>query len=64
MADSEKKEGKMKIQKSQEWKELFSFWRAIIWWKIKIWQKIADTSFKAVLDNLDCLSTMLSNIQD
>ena len=22
-----------------------SFWRAIIWWKIKIWQKIADTSF-------------------
>ena len=22
------------------------FWRAIIWWKIKIWQKIADTSFK------------------
>ena len=21
------------------------FWRAINWWKIKIWQKIADTSF-------------------
>ena len=22
-----------------------SFWRAIIWWKIKNWKKIADTSF-------------------
>ena len=37
---------------SREWKELFrsnksiihSFWRPIIWWKIKIWEKIADTS--------------------
>ena len=25
-----------------------SFWRAIIWLKIKIWSKIADTSFKKV----------------
>ena len=23
-----------------------SFWRTFIWWKIKIWQKIVDTSFK------------------
>ena len=51
------KEGKTKIQKFEnlkneksfldEIKYIFhSFWRAIIWWKIKIWQKIADTSFK------------------
>ena len=24
----------------------YNFWRAIIWWKIKIWKKIVDTSFK------------------
>ena len=29
-----------------------SFWRAIIWWKIKFWQKIADTSFKDLYLNL------------
>ena len=48
-----------KIWISQERKELFrwnkkishSFWRAIIWWKIKTWQKIADTSF----NNTFCL---------
>ena len=29
-----------------EIKNIFhSFWMAIIWWKIKFWQKIADTSF-------------------
>ena len=49
----------MKIQKSKylkneksfldEIKNIFhSFWRAISWWKIKIWQKIADTSFHYV----------------
>ena len=32
-----------------EIKNIFhSFWRAIIWSKIKIWWKIADTSFKYV----------------
>ena len=39
----------LKNEKSflDEIKNIFhSFWRAIIWWKIKIWQKIADTSFK------------------
>ena len=51
-----KKERKTKIQKFEylenkksfldEIKNIFhSFWRAIIWWKIKIWYKIADTSF-------------------
>ena len=51
------KEGKMEIQKFKyleneksfldEIKNVFhSFWRAIIWWKIKICQKVADTSFK------------------
>ena len=25
-----------------------SFWKAIIWWKIKTWKKIADTSFKSL----------------
>ena len=54
MADSEKKreDKNTKIWMSREWKELFrsiksifhSFWRPIILWKIKIWQKIADTS--------------------
>ena len=47
-------DGNTKIWKSWEWKEFFrwnknifhSFWRAIIWWKIKICQKIVDTSFK------------------
>ena len=30
-----------------EIKNIFhSFWRAIVWWKIKIWQKLVDTSFK------------------
>ena len=30
-----------------EIKSIFhKFWRAIIWWDIEIWQKIADTSFK------------------
>ena len=49
-------EGKTKIQKFKylknekifldEIKNIFdSFWRAIIGWKIKIWWKIADTSF-------------------
>ena len=29
-----------------EIKSIFhKFWRAIIWWEIEIWQKIADTSF-------------------
>ena len=56
MADREKKseDGNTKTWISQERKELFrwnkkhlhSFWRAIIWLKIKIWSKIADTSFK------------------
>ena len=54
MVDSEKKreDKNTKIWMSREWKELFrsnksifhSFWRPIILWKIKIWQKIADTS--------------------
>ena len=50
-------EGKTKIQTFKylkneksfldEIKNIFhSFWRAIIWWKIKTWQKIADTRFK------------------
>ena len=26
----------------------YSIWRAIIWWKIKVWEKIAGTSFKNV----------------
>ena len=50
------KEGKMEIQKFKyleneksfldEIKSIFhSFWRAIIWWEIKILYKIADTSF-------------------
>ena len=51
------KEEKMEIQKfeylkngksiSGEIKNIFySFWRAIIWWKIRICSKISDTSFK------------------
>ena len=32
-----------------------SFLRAIIWWKIKICQKIADTSFKEVTHKIDIL---------
>ena len=55
MADG-KKEGKTKIQKFEypgnknsfldEIKNiLHGFWRAIVWWKIKNWQKIADTIF-------------------
>ena len=58
MADREKKWGRRKYKNwiSWEWKELFrwnkehlifhSFWRATIWWKIKISWKIVDTSFK------------------
>ena len=53
---TEKKEGKTKIHKFEyldneksfldEIKNiLHGFWRAIVWWKIKIWQKIVDTSF-------------------
>ena len=48
MSDSKKKEGKREIQKCEylknkksyldEIKGIFhSFWRAIIWWKIKNW---------------------------
>ena len=54
MAD---KEEKIEIQKfeyleneksfTDEIKTIFySFWKTIIWWKIKICWKIADTSFK------------------
>ena len=62
MADREKEEKykrKKKIQKFEwnkksfldEIKNIFhSFWRAIIWWKIKIWEKIANTSFNKVLN--------------
>ena len=56
MADGEKKTGRQKYKnlnisrrKTASYKEInifLSFWRAIIWWKIKIWQKIVDTSFK------------------
>ena len=57
MGNRVKKKGKMEIQKSEyleneksfliETKSIFhSFGRAIIWWEIKIWEKIADTSFK------------------
>ena len=41
----------LKNEKSflDEIKNIFhSFWGAIIWLKIKIWSKIADTSFKEV----------------
>ena len=47
-----------KVWISQEWKDLFrwnkkhfshSFWRAIIWWEIKIWYKIADISLKGCI---------------
>ena len=58
MADREVKNTKIWI--SQEWKELlrwnkkhfsqgYHFWRAITWQKIKIWWKIADTSFKRMI---------------
>ena len=55
MADRGKKGGdeNTKIWISIERKELFGwnkknfqwFWRAIIWWKIKVWKQLADTSF-------------------
>ena len=52
MADREKKMGRkteyLEKEKSfiDEINSIFhKFWRAIIWWEIEIWQKIADTSF-------------------
>ena len=64
-----KKEGKTKTQKFEylkdeksfldEIKNIFhSFWRLIIWWRIKIPEKIANTSFKqnCVFQLLDCAS--------
>ena len=58
MAHGEKRgeEENTKIWISQERKELFSFWKAIIWWKIKNWQKIADTSFNV---SVGCTSKFL-----
>ena len=64
MADREK-HGKTNIQIFEylenekrflgEIKNIFhSFWRAIIWWKIKNWQKTADTSFKLYNSTKSC----------
>ena len=42
----------LKNEKSflDEIKNIFhSFRRAIIWWKIKIWQKVADTSLNSIV---------------
>ena len=63
-ADTVKKEGKMEMQKFEylekeksilyELKNIFhSFLIVIIWWKIKIYWKIADASFKFFLKNLE-----------
>ena len=51
MAGREKKGGRRKyknlnILRTKRASLFHSFWRAIIWWKIKIRWKIADTSFK------------------
>ena len=63
-ADTVKEEGKMEMQKFEylekeksilyELKNIFhSFLIVIIWWKIKIYWKIADASFKFFLKNLE-----------
>ena len=54
MADIQVETQKLEYLESEksfldEIKNIFdSFWSAIIWWKIKISKKIADTSFKQI----------------
>ena len=68
------KEGKMEKLKFEyleneksflnEIKNIFhSFWRAIIWWKIRICEKITDTSFKKFLEKDSSVSIHERNIQ-
>ena len=53
--NEEKKLQKYEYQENRKFfilnkKNIFhSFWMAIIWWKIKIWENIAGTSFKKII---------------